>query len=169
MKKIQIRKRAVAAGMSLLLVAGLLSPGTAPLTARAAGKTFAYTYKKVTVRIGGPAKKLIKKAGKPVKKKVKKSCAYKGKDRTYQYKDFILYTYSHSEKGPEYINGITFLTSKVSTKKGIRIGSSYSKVKRKYGKGKNSFAIYTYKKGKSKLQIEITDNKVTNIRYIKAK
>ncbi len=30
MKKIQIRKRAVAAGMSLLLVAGLLSPGTAP-------------------------------------------------------------------------------------------------------------------------------------------
>ena len=154
MKKIQIRKRAVAAGMSLLLVAGLLSPGTAPLTARAAGKTFAYTYKKVTVRIGGPAKKLIKKAGKPVKKKVK---------------NFILYTYSHSEKGPEYINGITFLTSKVSTKKGIRIGSSYSKVKRKYGKGKNSFAIYTYKKGKSKLQIEITDNKVTNIRYIKAK
>ena len=77
MKKIQIRKRAVAAGMSLLLVAGLLSPGTAPLTARAAGKTFAYTYKKVTVRIGGPAKKLITKAGTPVKKKVQKSCIYR--------------------------------------------------------------------------------------------
>lgn len=165
----QVRKRLAAAGMSLVLAAGALSAGGVPVTAQAAVKEFKFTYKKVTVQIGGPAKKLIKKAGKPVKKTAKKSCAYKGKDRTYKYKNFILYTYSNSDKGPEYINGITFLNAKVSTKEGIRIGSKYSSVKRKYGKGKNSFGIYTYKKGKSKLQIEVTDNKVTNIRYIKAK
>lgn len=100
---------------------------------------------------------------------MKKSCAYKGKDRTYKYKDFILYTYSNSDKGAEYVNGITFLTSKVSTKEGIRIGSPYSSVKKKYGEVKDRFGVYTYKKGKSKLQIEVTDDVVTNIRYIIAK
>ena len=169
MKGKQLRKRVAAVGMSLVLAVGVLPAGTLPVTAQAAAKEFKFSYKKVTVQIGGPAKKLIKKAGKPVKKKVKKSCAYKGKDRTYRYKNFILYTYSNSDKGPEYINGITFLNSKVSTKEGIHIGSKFSSVKLKYGKGKNSFGVYTYKKGKSKLQIEVTDDKVTNIRYIKAK
>lgn len=169
MKGIQLKKRAAAAGMVLVLAVGTLSAVTSPVAAQAAAKEFKFTYKKVTVKIDGAARKLIKKAGRPVKKKVKKSCAYKGKDRTYQYKNFILYTYSNSDKGPEYINGITFLTPNVSTKEGIHIGSKYSSVKRKYGKGKNSFGVYTYKKGKSKLQIEVTDGKVTNIRYIKAK
>lgn len=164
----QLKKKAVVSGLGLVLAAGILAAAS-PVTARAASKEFRFTYKKATVRIGGPAKKLIKKAGKPVKKKAKKSCAYKGKDRTYKYRDFILYTYSDSDKGPEYVNGITFLTSKASTKEGIHIGSNFSRVKQKYGKGKNSFGIYTYKKGKSKLQIEVTGDKVTNIRFIKAK
>lgn len=165
MKK--MKKKIIVIGMSLLLATGFLTEGSSLTAGRAAAKTFGFTYKKATVKIGGAAKKLIKKAGKPLKKKVKKSCAYKGKDRTYKYKDFILYTYSNSESGPEYVNGITLLTSKVSTKEGIRIGSSFASVKQKYGKGKNSFGVYTYKRGKSKLQIEITDDKVSNIRFIK--
>lgn len=169
MNKKQLNKRVLALCMSLVLALGILAEGISPMTAMAAAKEFKFTYKKATVQIGGPAKKLIKKAGKPVKKTAKKSCAYKGKDRTYKYKDFILYTYSNSDKGPEYVNGITFLTSKVSTKEGIHIGSDFDSVKSKYGKGKDSFGVYTYKKGKSKLQIEVTDDKVTNIRYIKAK
>lgn len=169
MKGKQLRKRVAAIGMSLVLAVGILSVKVSPVTARAAAKEFKFTYKKATVQIGGAAKKLIKKAGKPIKKTAKKSCAYKGKDRTYKYKDFILYTYSNSDNGPEYVNGITFLTSKVSTKEGIRIGSAYSSVKSKYGKGKDVFGIYVFKKGKSKLQIEVADDKVKNLRYIKAK
>lgn len=137
-----------------------------PALAKAKSKGYKFTYKKATVYMNGPAKALIKKAGKPKSKKVKKSCAYNGKDRTYKYKDFILYTYSNSDQGAEYVNGITFLTSKVSTKEGIHIGSSYSSVKKKYGNAKNRLGIYTYKKGTCKLQIEVTDNVVTNIRYI---
>ena len=130
-------------------------------------KGYKFTYKKATVYMGGAAKKFIKKAGKPKKKKASKSCAYKGKDRTYKYADFILYTYSNSDKGAEYVNGITFLTKNVSTKEGIHIGSTFADVKKAYGKGKDNFGIYTYKKGKSRLQIEITNDKVTNLRYTK--
>ncbi len=115
------------------------------------------------------AKKLIKKAGKPSAIKVKKSCAYKGKDRTYKYKDFILYTYSHTEDGEEFVNGITFLTSNVSTPQGIKIGSTLDQMIKKYGKVKDKFGVYTYKKGKTKLQIEVTDGIVSNIRYIPTK
>lgn len=150
--------------MAFILVLGNMY---IPISAKSKG--YKFTYKKVTVYMGGAAKKLIKKAGTPVKKTESTSCAYNGKDRVYQYKDFILYTYSNTDKGPEYVSGITFLTSNVKTKEGIKIGSSLKKVKKKYGTVKESYGIYTYKKGDSKIQIEVTNNKVTNIRYIKAK
>lgn len=157
----------VVRSFAVFMVMVLLAGNTiTPVSAKSKGYKFAY--KKVSVYMGGPAKKLIKKAGKPVSKTVKKSCAYKGKDRTYKYKNFILYTYSNSDKGAEYISGITFLNGKVKTKEGIKIGSTLKQVQKKYGKKKAKFGIYTYKKGDCKLQIEVTDNKVTNIRYVKA-
>ena len=95
-----------------------------------------------------------------------KSWAYDGKDRTYQYKDFILYTYSNSDKGTEYVSGITFRTDKVSTKEGIKIGSTEEEMLEAYGDAKAKYGIYTYQKGKSKLQFEVSDGKVKNIRYV---
>lgn len=156
-------KRIACVGMAAVLTAGILLGSTG---VQAKKKGYAFSYKKATVHMGDPAKMFLKKAGKPKKKSSAKSCAYKGKDRTYKYKDFEIYTYSNSNNGPEYVNGIALRTSKVSTKEGIRIGSSWADVKKKYGKGKDNFGIYTYKKGNSKLQIEITDDEVTNIEYI---
>lgn len=150
--------------MALILTLGMVCT---PIQAKSKG--YVFTYKKVSVGMHDKAQKLLKKAGKPSATKVKKSCAYKGKDRIYKYKNFILYTYSHTDNGEEYVNGVTFLTSRISTPEGIKIGSSLQDVKKKYGKGKEKFGIYTYKKGKSKLQIEVTDDVVTNIRYIPAK
>ena len=147
--------------MTLILILGNIY---VPVSAKS--KNYKFTYKKVTVSMNGSAQKLIKKAGKPIKKTEAKSCAYDGKDRVYQYKDFILYTYSKKDNGPEYINGITFLTSNVKTKEGVKIGSSLKTVKKKYGKAKDNYGLYTYKKGNSKIQIEVKDNVVTNIRYI---
>ncbi|MDD7402646.1 MAG: hypothetical protein SO170_01715 [Butyribacter sp.] len=152
-----------------ICLAIVLAAGCITTTSTAASKGYQFKYKGVTVSMHGKAASLIKKAGKPVAKKAKKSCAYKGLDRTYKYKNFILYTYTKSSKGAEYVNGITFLNNKVATKEGIRIGSTYKSVTKKYGKVKGKFGVYTYKKGKSKLQIEVTNNKVTNIRYITAK
>lgn len=154
-----ILKKAAAVCLAAVLVVG-----SAVQPAEAAS---GYQFKNngVTVTMHSPAKNFIKKAGKPQKTKVKKSCAYKGKDRTYQYKDFILYTYSKSANGAEYVLGITFRTNKVSTKEGVKIGSPESLVKKKYGNAKPKFGIYTYTRGTSKLQFEVTNKKVSNIRY----
>lgn len=152
--------------MIVVLMIGFYSVIPSGCRVEAAGKGYCFTYNKVTVSMDKKAAKFIKKAGEPVAVKVKKSCAYKGKDRTYQYQDFILYTYSNSNNGPEYVNCITFLTDQVKTKEGIKIGSTLEEVTDTYGKGKENFGVYTFTKGTSKLQIEITDDIVSNIRYI---
>lgn len=160
-----MKKRSMAK-IIVVCLALILGVAAAPDRAQAKSKGYKFTYKKVTVYMHGPAKKILKKAGTPIAKQVTKSCAYDGEDITYEFKDFILYTYTNEEGGKEYINGITFLTSKVKTKEKIKIGSSLKKVKKKYGKIKGKYGVYTYKKGKCKLQIEVKDKKVTNIRYL---
>ena len=155
--------------LAAICMALIIGVSGASASVQAAPKGYLFTYHKVTVSMHMAAKKFISKAGKPLRTKVSKSCAYDGKDRTYTYKDFILYTYSNTNTGPEYVNGITFLTGKVKTKEGIKMGSTLSAVKKKYGTAKNHFGIYTYQKGKCKLQVEITNNKVTNLRYVATK
>lgn len=151
----------MAACMSLVVLFGSV------YTANAAPKGYGFTYKKVTVYMNGKAKKLLDKAGRPKSKTESKSCAYDGMDRTYKYKDFIVKTYSKSEKGSEYINSIVLLTSKVSTKEGIKIGSSKNDVIDAYGSARSNFGVYTYTKGKCRLMIEINgDDEVSGITYV---
>ncbi len=143
-------------------------------TADAAPKGYLFKYKGVSVSADSAAKKFIKKAGKPQKKQAKKSCAYKGKDRIYQYRDFWLTTYSKTDKGPEYVQQIKLRTKKVKTKEGIKIGDKASKVVKKYGKGydESSFLIdnaYVYQKGNCTLQFKIKKNKVSGISYMQTK
>lgn len=144
----------------ILLVSAINIPTEAAI------KGYKFKYKGVTITMNSKAKKFIKKAGTPVSYRESKSCAYDGKDRVRQYKDFILYTYSNSDNGPEYVNGITFLTNKVKTKEGVKIGSKLKKVKKAYGKSKARYGIYTYTKGRTKLQIQVANGKVSNIRYL---
>ncbi len=154
--------------LSLVLVAALVCGHLAvPATVEAASG-YNFTYKGVTIGMGDKAATFIKKAGKPKKKTEKKSCAYKGKDRTYRYSYFTLTTYSNSNKGTEYVDSITLTSRKVSTKEGIKVGDTVSKMKKKYGKNKGKFRIYTYTKGKSKL-IFTTNSKnvITKIQYVK--
>ena len=149
-----------------LLMAVVLFAMAGGTPAQAASDGYVFKYKGVSVKMHKSAKKIIKKAGKPQKKKESKSCAYKGYDRVYQYKHFILATYSNSKKGTQYVNGIRFRTKKVSTKEGIHIGSSLNDVFAKYGRKSGRFGVYTYKKGKCKLQFEIKDNTVKNVIYV---
>lgn len=156
-----IRKLSVLIGLAVLI--SLMLP-VCPVQAKEKG--YKFTYKNVTVYMHGPAKKLISKSGSPIKKKTSKSCAYDGQDVTYQYKDFILYTYSKKDGGKEYVNGITFLTGSVKTKEGIGIGSSEEDMKNKYSDGDKLGDVYTFKKGKSKLQFQVKSGKVSQIRYV---
>lgn len=136
-------------------------------TASAAPKGYGFTYKGATVYMNGNAKKLLKKAGRPKKKTESKSCAYEGKDRTYTFSNFIVKTYSNTDKGDEYVNSIVLLNSKVQTKEGIKIGSSKNDMIDAYGRGSSEFGVYTYSKGKCKLMLEL-DSKdcVSKITYL---
>lgn len=156
MKKSIVSKLAVVCLTAVVAIGGVSAPASAK------SKGYVFKYKGVSVTMNGAAKKLIKKAGKPSKKTVKKSCAYKGKDRTYTYKDFQLKTYSKTNNGAEYVSEIRFRSNKAVTKEGIRIGSSLKDVTKKYGKAKARFGVYTFKKGSSKLQIMLNGNKVSD-------
>lgn len=90
------------------------------------------------------------------------SCAYIGKDRTYTYTDFTVFTYP--DEGNDYILEIE-LGAALSTGKGIKIGSALSDVEAKYGttyevKGLN----YTYTSGQTQLIFKIENDKVSSIR-----
>lgn len=158
-------KKWLAVLMILILTAGICTSQNA----NAASQGYVFQYKGVKVVMKQDAAKIIKVAGKPVKKKESKSCSYKGLDRVYQYKDFVLATYSNSKKGAQYVNGIKFTSNKISTKEGVHLGSTLNDVQKKYGQVKGNFGVYTYKKGKCKLQFEITDGKVTTIQYVALK
>ena len=154
--------------LAALCLAVVVAVSTVAAPVEAKSKGYVFKYKGVSVTMNGKAKKLIKKAGKPKKKIVKKSCAYKGKDRTYTYKDFKVQTYSKSNNGAEYVSEIRLLTNKVKTKEGIKIGSTEEQLTKKYGKTQPKFGVYTYKKGSCKLQFMVDNGKVTAIRYFAA-
>lgn len=152
--------------VSVLLVSILFSTAR---VAEAAPKGYSFEYSDVTVYVHGEAAELIKKAGKPQKKKAVNSCAYKGQDITYEYKDFTLVTYTNKKGGTEYIQSIKFKNKNVKTDKGIKIGSKKNTMLSKYGK-KGTYnklsGTYTYKKGKMAIQFTIENSKVTAIEYI---
>lgn len=133
-----------------------------------ADEGYFFDYKGVSVTMGDEAEPFVENAGKPKKKTAKKSCAFKGLDRTRTYPGFILYTYSESKKGEEYINGISFLAdSECTTKEGVGIGSSLDQVTDAYGDAKpTGSGVYIFKKGKTKLMIQVADDTVKNIRYV---
>lgn len=156
--------------MTAIVIAGLIAPQDTQ--AKSAG--YLFKYKGVSVSADSAAKKLISKAGKPQKKQVKKSCAYDGKDRIYQYKDFWLSTYSKTNSGPEYVQQIKFRNAKVKTKEGIKIGSKEATIIKKYGKGYDRTDLlinqaYVYKKGNCTLKISVKNGKVSGIVYLQTK
>ena len=152
-------KNFVALCLTVVLMVSFMLP------ANAASKGYTFKYKGVSVSIGSDATKLIKKAGKASSTKRTKSCAHKGEDTTYTYKDFTLRTYSEKKGGTEYVMEITLKTSKVKTAEGIKVGSKEKDVMKKYGKKSASFGVYTYTKGSTKIMIEVSNKKVTKITY----
>lgn len=164
-------KRVIA---EVIMTAMVLSGLIIPQNTRAKSAGYLFKYKGVSVSADSAAKKLISKAGKPQKKQVKKSCAYDGKDRIYQYKDFWLSTYSKSNDGPEYVQQIKFRNAKVKTKEGIKIGSKEANIVKKYGKGydqtdKLISNAYVYKKGNCTLKLSVKNGKVSGIVYLQTK
>lgn len=152
--------------MAVVLVLALVAPVVVKTDSDAAAKGFYFKNAGVSITMGSKAAKFIKAAGKPKSTKVTKSCAYKGLDRVRKYKNFILYTYSNSKNGAEYVNGITFTASSAKTKEGIKIGSTEAAMKKAYGEATPIMNVCTYTKGKSVLNIQVKNGKVTNLQYV---
>ena len=165
-KKEMLMKKVLAFVLVLVMTMGIIPAST--VHAKIDG--YRFKYNGVTITMGSKAKKFINAAGTPKSTSKSSSCSYDGYDITRKYSDFILYTYTNSKSSgaAEYVSGITFLTKNVTVKGyGIKIGSKEKKVKKKLGNQTPVYGIYTYTKGQTKLQIEVKDKKVKNIRYLK--
>ena len=127
----------------------------------AAPKGYGFRYAGVTVYVHGKASGLIDKMGEPNKKSKSKSCAYDGEDIKYVYDDFTLVTYTEKKGGTEYVQSIKFTSKKAKTKEGIKIGSKEKTMKKKYGRARDNFGVYTYKKGKMGITFTVDDGKVS--------
>ena len=134
--------------------------------AHAAPSGYGFKYAGVTVYVHGEASKLIDEMGDPERKTKTKSCAYDGEDIKYVYDNFILVTYTEKTGGTEYVQSIKFTSSKVKTKEGIKIGSTESTLNRKYGRIRDNFGVYTYKKGNMGIVFTVKDGKVSGIQYL---
>lgn len=132
----------------------------------AAPKGYGFRYAGVTVYVHGKASGLIDKMGEPNKKSKSKSCAYDGEDIKYVYDEFTLVTYTEKNGGTEYVQSIKFTSKKAKTKEGIKIGSKEKTMKKKYGRARDNFGVYTYKKGKMGITFTVDDGKVCAIQYV---
>lgn len=148
----------------MCLVFALVFAMTIP--ASAASKGYSFKYNGVSITINSKAKNFIKKAGEPNKTKRSKSCAYKGEDIVRTYDDFKLTTYTKKKGGTEYVSSIKITGKGVSTPEKVKVGSKKSTVTKKYGKAKEQFGVFTYKKGKTKIVIKMKNSKVKSIEYM---
>lgn len=92
------------------------------------------------------------------------SCAFEGKDNIYTYADYEIYGYH--DKDVEKIYTITLLTDKISTKEGIKLGSTKEEVVDTYGQDyEDAIGAYTYSKGDTLLTFIFEENEVVSIEY----
>lgn len=120
----------------------------------AAPKGYGFRYAGVTVYVHGKASGLIDKMGEPNKKSKSKSCAYDGEDIKYVYDEFTLVTYTEKNGGTEYVQSIKFTSKRQRPKKESRLEAKKNNEK-KYGRARDNFGVYTYKKGKWELHLPL--------------
>lgn len=153
--------------LSLALAFVMVIASVLPTQVKAA-RGFSMKYEKTTVTPGDKADKILDKAGEPKSTKKKNSCATEGYDYTRTYKDFTLYTYTKTKKknATEYVSRIKFLTDDVQTSEGLKIGSTEKTLKKKYRGAKENFGVYSKTKGKTKINITVSKEKVTSIEIL---
>lgn len=117
----------------------------------------------VTVELGKKADSTLEKLGEPVNQQNTGNCGGLGETIRYEYSSFVLVVVDY-EDGDKIIDQIELKNDGAETSKGIYIGSSETDVKSKYGDpdGKQGSA-YVYEDGDKRLEVGITDGKVSSI------
>jgi hypothetical protein len=126
---------------------------------------FVFEYKDKKIYMGEDINDAISDIGEPKKTFEAPSCAFDGIDKIFSYSGFDLHTYPEGEK--DLIHTINLRDDSIKTAEGIMLGSGFSDMLKTYGDGyEQELGMYTYGKGKTKLQFLIVDEYVDAIMYL---
>lgn len=171
-----MKKRVLALMMVCVMSLGLAACGddsssSNQTTAQGSGSTttttgsgYKFTYNGTDIYMNAEASAVISKLGTYKDKFETDSCAFQGKDRTYTYNGFKVYTYE--KDGKEYILSVELTDDSVKTAEGVEIGSKKAKVVEKMGNDfKDTTGAYKYTNGKSTLTFVFKNDEVSSISY----
>ncbi|MEA4890410.1 MAG: hypothetical protein VB070_13220 [Clostridiaceae bacterium] len=170
---IKIKKAGVLLLAVLFLLTGCAAgpssgtAGTNPASgsSQAAKSGYAFKTGDLTIYMHDEAAPILEKLGEPKQTFEAESCAFQGKERTYVYTSFSVYTYELD--GVDHIASVVILDDSIGTPEGIYLNSTLDDVKKAYGdKYEESVGLYTYKSDTMKLSFLIKDNVVTSIEYV---
>lgn len=157
MKRVSI---ALLAAMMLLSLIGCAPSEPTPPKQ----EEFTYTHNGTKIMLNAEAAPIIAALGEPKSYTEETSCAFEGLDKTYFYGSFYLATYPMD--GKDYVYRIWFVDDSVATEEGVRIGNSQAEVEAIHGAGCfGGTNAYSQTKGKSKLNIILTDGYVSSVLY----
>ncbi|MBR3464550.1 MAG: hypothetical protein IKH23_05705 [Clostridiales bacterium] len=128
----------------------------------ATGDVYSFTYKGVVVTPGMDAEAAIKALGEGyIKSPEIDSCAFNGKETSYDYKDFVLFV-DNRDGGKYKINTIDIKAATVDCG-GIKLGSPIEDVKKVYG-NPSSEEVYglCYEKNGTQVQFVSVDEKTVS-------
>lgn len=149
----------------LYIVTVLMGCGGSASTDDPPPKGFLFESKDITIAMHAEVESIIDGLGEPKNYFEAESCAFEGKEKTYSYDGFEIYTYELNSK--DYVASIVLLDDSVSTREGIYLNSSLEDVLSAYGDSyTNSFDLYTYESDKTKLLFLIENNHVVSIEYV---
>jgi hypothetical protein len=132
-------------------------------TTETTGFTFEYGGKKIYMN--EDINDVFSDIGEPRKTFEAPSCAFDGIDKIFSYSGFDLHTYP--EGGKDLIHTINLRDDSIKTAEGVALGSGLSEMLKTYGDGyEREHEMYTYSKGKTRLQFLIEDDFVDAIIYL---
>lgn len=132
-----------------------------------AGSTFVFPAKGQKISVNMPLSLFIDSLGDPDDYFESESCAFQGLDKTYTYKDFVIYTYPQSEK--DYVASIALKSDAVTTAEGAYIGMTADEVKALYqAPSDESDKAIVYTDGDAVLSFMLDGDQVSSITYTRA-
>ena len=132
-----------------------------------AGSNYVFAAKGQKISVNMPLSLFIDALGAPDDYFESESCAFQGLDKTYTYKDFVIYTYPQSEK--DYVASIALKSDAVTTGEGAYIGMTPDEVKALYPTPSDeSDKALVYADGDAVLSFIIDGDQVSSITYTRA-
>lgn len=132
-----------------------------------AGSTFVFPVKGQKISVNMPLSLFIDSLGDPEDYFESESCAFQGLDKTYTYKDFVIYTYPQGEK--DYVASIALKSDAVTTAEGAYIGMSADEIKGLYNTPSDeSDKALVYADGDAVLSFMLDGDQVSSITYTRA-